>query len=78
MSKTKCTPFKALPVKWATFYKYKNAGNKSNFNQWTEIGGTSVRFSAPSPNGLKRLFHHSEVVAHAYIVPQFRGNRLSA
>ena len=47
--------------------------NKSDLNQWTEIGCTSVRFSAPSPNGLKRLFHHSEVVAHAYIVPQFQG-----
>jgi hypothetical protein len=26
MSKTKCTPFKAFPVKWTTFYKYKNTG----------------------------------------------------
>jgi hypothetical protein len=32
-----------------------------------------VRFSALWPNGLKRLFYHSEVVAQAYIVPQFQG-----
>ena len=52
--------------------------SKLDLNQLTEIGGPSVRFSAPSPNDLKRLFHHSEVVAQAYIVSQFQGYRLSA
>ena len=55
---------------------YGTAGLDSELNQWIEIGGPSVRFSAPSPNGLKRLFYHSEVVAQVYIDPQLKGNRL--
>ena len=54
---------------------YSTAGLDSELNEWTEIGGPSVRFSVPRPNGLNWTFHHSEVVAHVYIDPQFQGNR---
>ena len=62
----------------STNVNYGTAGLDSELNQWIEIGGPSMRFSAPSPNGLNRPFHHSEGVAKSYIDPQFQASRLSA